>query len=144
MSKDIFILHTEGGIVQNKTPFTKFIRGLKDGKHLLERSNYNKRSNQQNRYLHGVLIPEFRKAMVNCGYDTLKNDVQAKRVLKSMFLKRQLINKETGEVIEYIQDTSDCSKEELNILIDEVIKFAAEEMSYQIPYPNEQTMIEYE
>jgi hypothetical protein len=61
-----------------------------------------------------------------------------------MFLKRRVVNKETGEVLEYIQPTRDLTKEEATVLIDEVIKFCAEEMNYQIMYPNEQSMIDYD
>lgn len=142
--KSFCVIHTEGGHIENVTSFTKWLRNLKDGKHILEASPYNKRSLPQNRYLHGVLIPEFRKALNSVGYDEVKDDIQAKLIMKSMFLKRRTANKETGEVIEYIQDTSDCTKEEIGILIDEVIKFCADEMNYQIPYPGEALTIDYE
>lgn len=144
MGKEMCIVNMEGGHVQNRKPLTVLFQSLKDGKYLLEISKSDKRSNPQNRYLHGLLIPEFRKALNSVGYDEVKTDVQAKLIMKSMFLKRQVVNKETGEVIEYIQDTSDCTKEELNILIDEVIKFCAENMNYPIAFPNEQLMMNYE
>jgi hypothetical protein len=143
MSKSFCIIHIEDGHIENTASFTKFLRNLKDGKHILEASPYNKRSIPQNRYLHGVLIPEFRKALNSVGYDEVKDDAQAKEIMKAMFLKRRVVNKETGEVLEYTQRTRDLTKEETTILIDEVIKFTAENMNYQIAYPNEQTFLSY-
>jgi len=143
MSKQLCIIHTEGGHIENQTSFTKFIRNLKDGKWMLEASPYNRRSIPQNRYLHGILIPEFRLGLNDVGYDEVKDDAQAKEIMKAMFLKRRIINKETGEVLEYTQHTSDLTKEEMNILFDEVIKFSAEHLNRQIMYPNEQSMMSY-
>lgn len=144
MSKVFAILKKETGEIINKKIIRLLFDQLKDGKYLIEISGADKRSNPQNRYLHGLLIPEFRKALNSVGYDEVKTDAQAKLIMKSMFLKRQVVNKETGEAIEYIQDTSDCTKEEMNILFDEVIKFTSENMNYQIGYPNEQLMMSYE
>lgn len=138
MSKGWVIISIEEGQIINPKPVRKLFNSLKDGKYNVEISKISRRSNQQNRYLHGVLIPEFRRALNSVGYDEVKDDEQAKEIMKQMFLKRQVVNKDTGEVLEYVQQTRDMTKEENNILIEEVIKFAAENMNYQIPYPNEQ------
>lgn len=142
--KTFCIIETKGGHVQNMTPFTKFLRELKDGRHILEAAPYNRRTNQQNKYLHAVLIPEFRKALNGVGYNEVKTNEQAKLVMKSMFLTRQVPNETGGKPVHFVQDTSALTKEELGILIEEVIQFAAENMNYQIMYPNEQALIDYE
>lgn len=144
MSKQSIIIKVKEGKIDNVVSFSKVLRNLKDGSYEVEITPINKRSNPQNRYLHGVLIPEFRKALNSVGYDEVKTDAQAKRIMKAMFLKTEVFSKETGEVLEDIKDTSDLNKEEMNILIDDVIKFAAENMNYQIPYPNEQLLMNYE
>lgn len=138
MSKSWAILTIEEGKPTNPAPLRKIFNSLKDGRYNVEVTKITKRSNQQNRYLHGLLIPEFRRALNSVGYDEVKTDEQAKEIMKQMFLKRQVINKETGEVLEYVQQTRDMTKEENGILIEDVIKFCAENMNYQIPYPNEQ------
>lgn len=135
------IVHMNSGEIQNKNSVRKFFAGLPDGKNLIEADNSKKRTCQQNRYLHGLLIPEFRKALVSVGYDSVRNDEQAKMIMKSMFLTRKIVNEDTGEVLEYVSDTHLLSATELNQLIEDVIKFCAENMSYQIPYPNEQLEI---
>lgn len=133
-----FILHKRDGEITNKSTVRKYFDQLNDGRYVVKIENRNKRTLPMNAYLHGVLIPEFRNALVNCGYDEVKNDDQAKKILKAMFLTTSITNKETGEVINYVKDTSDLTTLEMSALFDEVIKFAAENMSYQIPYPNEQ------
>lgn len=141
MSRHWTILNIRDGKPTNADNVRKLFNQLKDGKYNVDLTKIDKRSNQQNRYLHGVLIPEFRKALNSVGYDEVKTDEQSKEIMKQMFLKRQTVNKETGEVLEYVQQTRDLTKEENNILIEEVIKFCAENMSYTIPYPNEQLEI---
>lgn len=141
MSKHFTIAHIRNGEIENKKAVRTLFETLKDGKYLVEISGADKRSSPQNRYLHGILIPEFRYALNDVGYDEVKTDDQAKAIMKSMFLNAETVNKETGEVIKYIKNTRDLTKQELNILIDEVIKFCAENMNYQIAYPNEQLMM---
>lgn len=142
MSKNWCLLRIREGKVENPGEVKKLFDQLKDGKYEVDVSKVNKRSSQQNRYLHGVLIPEFRRALNSVGYDEVKTDEDSKLIMKSMFLKSHSVNQDTGEALEYIKDTSALSKEELNILIDEVIKFCAEKMNYEIQYPNEQLTID--
>lgn len=134
------IIHIRNGEIINKSAVRKAFDSLKDGRYLMDIEDRTKRSNPQNRYLHGVLIPEFRNALMSVGYDVPNNAV-AKNIMKSIFLKRSVTNLETGEMMEYIQDTSDMTKEEGSILIEEVVRFCAENMSYVIPLPNEQLTV---
>lgn len=144
MAKYLCILNIRDKKILNPKTIKTLVESLKDGKWKVEISTLDKRSLAQNAYLHGILIPEFRNALVSVGYDEVKTDSQAKQIMKSMFLSAETVNKETGEMIKYVRKTSDLTKEELNILIDEVIKFAAEHMNYQIPFPNEQVMMQFE
>jgi hypothetical protein len=127
----------ENGVFKNLKRMEAYNKDLPDGKYKVTIERISKRSLPQNAYLHGILIPEFRKALNSVGYN-IRTDDQAKEVLKATFLKDKIVNEETGEVLEYIKPTSGLTKEELNILIEEVIRFCAENMSYEIPYPNEQ------
>lgn len=116
------------------------IKLLEDGDYTMEIKKYKKpRSLQQNSYLHGVLIPCFREALNGVGYDEVKDDVQTKEILKQMFLKRSVVNKETSKVLEYVQNTSELTTEEMGIFYEEVWKFAAENLNYVIPSPGQQS-----
>lgn len=144
MAKSSIIVRIDSGEIQNKVAVRTFFTGLSDGKWLLEADNSKKRTCQQNRYLHAVLIPEFRKALNGVGYDEVRTDEQAKLLMKSMFLTREIVSKETGEMLKYVEDTHNLTTFQLNELIEAVIKFAAENMNYQIPFPNEQLEMDYE
>lgn len=137
-----FICHISNRQILNKSTVKKYFDQLADGRYLVIIQNKNKRTLPMNAYLHGVLIPEFRKALNSVGYAEVKNDDQAKLILKSMFLVDSVFNKETGEVIKYVKDTHDLTTIEMSELFEEVIRFSAANMDYQIPYPNEQLKAE--
>lgn len=130
--------------IQNPKAIRTLVESLKDSKYKVEISPVNQRSLPQNAYLHGLLIPEFRKALNSVGYDEVKTDAQAKLIMKSMFLTASIYSETQKTEINYVRRTRDLNKEELNILIEEVIKFAAENMNYIINFPNEQLMMQYE
>lgn len=125
-------------LVSNKEKMERDVRALgRDGEVELTLKFKSKRSLRQNNYLHGTLIPEFRNALNSCGY-RIKDNVMAKKILKTTFLTRHVENELTGEEIPYVLDTSDLDKKQMSELVDEVIQFAAEHLNgYQIPYPNE-------
>jgi hypothetical protein len=125
----------------NGTAIRRFFDGLKPGRYELAAKRLNKRSLQQNAYLHAVLIPEFRKALNEVGYNEVKTNEQAKLIMKSMFLTRSMEGAPGSKPVHYVQDTHDLTKEEMSTMIEEVIQFAAENLNYIIPYPNEQTAL---
>lgn len=136
-------IHIQNGVPTNQQVLDKALTELKDGRWYVDFQNKNKRTLPMNAYLHGVLIPEFRKALNSVGYAEVKNDYQAKLILKSMFLTGEVFNKETGEVIKYVKDTHDLTTVEMSELFEEVIRFTAANMDYQIPYPGEKMMINF-
>lgn len=133
------ILHTSDTGIVNRRAFDEFFKEMPKGRWLVDVKNINSRTLPQNAYLHGVLIPEFRKALNNVGYD-VKNDEQAKLVMKNMFLSRT-IEREDGAVLEYVEDTRNLTTTEMSTLVDDVVRFSAEHLGYVIPLPNEQTQI---
>ncbi len=135
MKKSSIIIRIEGGKLQDRKKMVQLL-SAPDGRYLVELSSLNKRSNQQNAYIHAVLFPEFKNALQGVGYN-IKSGEQGKEVCKKMFLTDRVVNEKTGEVLEYTKHTAELTKEEMGIFIEDVIRFAAEEMNYQIPYPNE-------
>jgi hypothetical protein len=135
------ICHISNGEIVNKKAIAKAFSELGDGRYVVKITKANKRSLDQNAYMHGVLIPEFKNALRSVGYDEVKTNDQAKLIMKSMFLTDHIVNKETGEGIPYVKDTHELTTIEMSALFEEVIKFCAEKMSYQIPFPNEQLIM---
>ena len=64
-------------------------------------------------------------------------------ICKFMFLKKSIVNKETGELYDIIGSTAKLTKFEFSETIEKVIKWAAESLKCVLPYPEEQTEIEY-
>lgn len=144
MSKKFTIINVnEAGEITNRNNLKELFT-LKKGRYMVEVSGADKRSLQQNKYIHAVLIPEFRKALNSVGYGEVKTDEQAKLVMKSMFLTREFPSETGGKPVHFVQDTSALTKEEMGVLIEEVIAFAAENMNYQIPFPGEILTLDYE
>jgi len=68
----------------------------------------------------------------------VKDNNDAHEVLKHLFLKKKIVNKETGELItEIAGSTAKLTTVEFNFFIEEIIKFGAEFLKIAIPYPNE-------
>jgi hypothetical protein len=137
-----FIIHKKDNRWINTKGLNSFLESLNDGRYKVQVSKTNKRSNPQNDYLHGVLIPEFRRALISVGYE-VQTEEHAKMLMKAKFLKTTIANAD-GEYLETIKDTRDLTKEEMSNLFEEVIRFCAENMNYIIPYPNEQMQLNYD
>lgn len=102
-----------------------------------------KRSNQQNRYYNGCLIPSVIDALVENGY--AKSELSHEIVhsfLKDKFLKVDLIS-EYGEPLPITRSTTALSTEEFNLFIDDIIRWSAEMLNYTIPLPNEQAILTF-
>lgn len=101
------------------------------------------RSLEQNSFFH-VICKEISE-------ETGQDAEVVKSTLKMMFARKQvedangepLWNKENGEPIEYIQDTSDMSKMEMADLITKSIAFALEYFNMVIQNENEQVPLKF-
>ena len=100
-------------------------------------------STEQRGYYYGVLLPIWKKLLVNQDKDNmlLNTEVLHKMAMK-MFLPpvEILLNRQTGEVVEVEPSTKNgnCSKEMYSVLIEGMIRFIAEEYGEIVPEPNEQ------
>jgi len=94
------------------------------------------RSNNQNAYYHGVVIPIMQICLRDAGY--LMTNESVHEMLKLRFLKESiLVNEETGEYLERIKSTTELSTIEFMEYILEIQKFAVEYFNTEIPSPNE-------
>jgi hypothetical protein len=88
-----------------------------------------RRSNQQNRFYHGVVIPLFAE---HCGYQF--DDMKDALALK--LLPKEVTDPTTGEVHVVPGHTSELTTKEFNALIERAQQLGAE-MGLYIPDPNE-------
>jgi thioredoxin-related protein len=134
--KDCFITKKEGK-VDNRAQLAKFINSLEDGVHYLKAEKKNKRSSNQNRYMH-LMFSLIQKGFYDRGYREIKSTEDAKYVMKELFLAYTVEN-ETGGKVKLVRRTRDLNKEQMAEFIDECIQFAAENLDVVIPPPNTQT-----
>jgi len=121
----------------------KFFNQFKDGKHLLIAKDYRKRSLPQNAYYWAVMVPLVRRGLYDAGYDEVRTDDDAHKVIKHVHLKKNIVNKQTGEVIEIDGSTAKLTIPEFNEFIESVCRWSVDFLSVYIPSPNEQ-LVEFE
>ncbi len=123
--------------------FDEALRAWPDCRIILSvRKIYNSRSIQQNAYLHGVVIPEVQRGLIDAGYSPNEVTMDAvKDLLKYRFAKKEIVNTTTGETMEMIHATHEMTTAEMTDFIEEVRRFASEYLGVYIPSPNEQLKI---
>ena len=95
-----------------------------------------KRSLQQNAYLH-LLFTIFTESLNELGNEFTVDEV--KELCKAKFALIDVMNKETGECLgQRLKGTSEMTKTELNLFIENIIRWAADYFSIVLPYPSEQ------
>ena len=96
------------------------------------------RSNNQNRYYWGCVIPIIKDAIDNSiGESSTNEDIH--HILKCKFNSKKIVNESTGEVLEVPMDTKDLITTDFEVYMNECRRFASEFFDIYIPEPNEQT-----
>jgi len=140
MSKMWCLLHIKNGEVQNKSQVKRVFDQLRDGKWLIEIGQANKRSEQQNRYYWGLVIPLVQNGIKDLGTELTKEETH--NFLKSKFNYTEIINKETGEYIQVPRSTTILNKEAFSEYIAKIQQFSAEFLNVVIPDPGQQMELE--
>src|SRR6186997_1828154 len=98
MTKNWCILRIRDGKLENPDQVRKLFDQLKDGKWLMEIGQANKRSEQQNRYHFGIVVPLVQEGIKHLGTELTKQETH--EFLKGKFNYQEIINKDTGEYIQ--------------------------------------------
>ena len=99
--------------------------------------NRKTRSNQQNAYLWGIVYPAVLFGLQDVGWE-ITNEEQVHEYCKQAFAAREVINKDTGEVISLPNSTARMQTAEFNVYVDKIKAFALEYLNITIPEPNEE------
>jgi hypothetical protein len=99
-----------------------------------------KRSNQQSRYYWGCVIPSIRHAMESKGF-LIQNNETIHDLLKVKFLKGEIVNLATGEIIETLGSTTRLTTIAFEEYLEQIRAWAAQYLDCVVPLPNEQTEI---
>lgn len=97
-----------------------------------------KRSNQQNRYY--WLVINIIKNELNKNNWKL-TDKNVHEIMKLRFLKTDIINESTGEILPLLKSTSDLTTTEEMEYLSDVCTYGRENLGCNIPEPNEQIEI---
>lgn len=96
-----------------------------------------RRSLMQNAYYFGVVLPLVVSGLNEIGYRVDKDKTH--EFLKSMFNKKELVNEQTGEILQTVGSTVDMSTVQMMEYFADITGWAAEFLNVQIPEPGEQT-----
>lgn len=99
------------------------------------------RSNPQNAYLWGVVVPMM-KYLIKEEWGDVYSKEDVHEILKSKFLFYEKVNEETGEVIRLPKSTTECSTVEMEEYLSSCRSFIKEWFGAIVPLPNEQITIE--
>ena len=79
--------------------------------------NRKTRSNQQNAYLWGVVYPAVLFGLQDAGWE-ITHEEQVHEYCKQAFAAREVINKDTGEVLSLPSSTASMQTAEFNVYVD--------------------------
>lgn len=99
--------------------------------------NRKTRSNQQNAYLWGIVYPSVLFGLQDAGWEIIDEE-QVHEYCKQAFAAREVINKDTGEVLILPNSTARMQTAEFNVYVDKIKAFALEYLNITIPEPNEE------
>ena len=142
MKFEIYSTVNNGEIKQNKNLYNEALKSF-EGKGIVItiEKRKNKRSNPQNAYFHGVVLPLVYNGLKELGHTMPLADV--KDLLKLKFLKVPIfVNEETGEITEKIKNTSELTTTEFMEFVAGIQRWSIENLGVNIPEPNENLKLE--
>lgn len=99
-----------------------------------------KRTDLQNRYYFGCVVPIIQEALKDLGHRLDKDETHY--FLREKFNYKELVNENTGESVKIPQSTTALTKTEFGEYIEKIAQWSAEFLNVAIPEPNEQTFLE--
>lgn len=133
---------------------SRWVRGRKDGDVMITfatgvDATDKKRSSKQNRYYWGIVVEQYLHAMIDTGDSTIEEVARELRtdtlldalheLLKFRFAGREVIDKDTGEVIRLPGSTSKMNPSEIGVYWDAIRADALEKYGVDIPPPPDNT-----
>jgi hypothetical protein len=103
-----------------------------------------KRSNPQNSYLHGAVLPIIRNRLIELGINEAQSKEWVFDFIKANCLVTEIVNKETGEVLKSLGKSSALSTWEFNEFVERIQQYCSEKLSLYIPDPGEDIILSLE
>ena len=102
-----------------------------------------KRSNPQNAFYYGVIIPIVQNCLRDAGY--IMTNEATHDLIKLKFLKEVILtNEDTGEVVERVKSTTELSTSQFMDFVAEISIFTNEYFGVIIPSPNDDLTLNFD
>jgi hypothetical protein len=135
----VCIIKIENGIIVNRAAVRSFFEHHEDGNWTLRSSKGVKRSNNQNAMMWGFIIPQVKEGLRDVGYEGADTSEDVHYLLKMRFLKKNIVNHDTGEVIQEIPgSTANLTTNEFSDYIEKIAKFCAEYLGFALIMPQKE------
>lgn len=133
----IFSKVVNGNLQRNKAKILQAIKSF-DGKEIeiIIKRKRKSRSNPQNAYYFGVIIPITQRA-INDEWGEIWSIQKTHEFLKNMFLFEERTNHDTSEIIKIPKSTTENSTLEQEMYHTQIRNFLLEWFNVDIPLPNE-------
>jgi hypothetical protein len=129
--------------IHNRKDMETEIAALPDGRYTIEIKKYRKnKSHEQLGYYFSCVLPMFLSAAVEQGWE-LTTVEECDAWLKSMFAERDLINRNTAEIVKIPALKRNMSTTDFMVFVDQVRNYCAEYLGVYIPEPEKQTEIDF-
>jgi hypothetical protein len=129
-------LHIKEGEITNLKALLQLAKPL-NGYYLCKLENKRKRSLPQNAYFHGPVLDLVKDVLRECGWNWIKTKGDAKKWLKNEFLKVEMLNEKTGELMPIVRDTHELTTLEFNEFLEDIARWLGE-LGIELPPPGGQ------
>lgn len=132
-----------GRFKRNINQIQQIVKSFEGKEIVLTFSKLNKkRSQKQNSYYWGVVIPIMKNTMLEIGNPMDEDDIHL--MLRVKFLKEIIsINEETGEVCERVKSSAELSTVQYMNFMSEIRFWALDFFGVDIPEPNEELLLNF-
>ena len=135
MSKAKVIIEKAHGLFNLNRLYVWFVQAA-DGVYLVEVKKVHKpRTNDQNGWLWGCIYPLMLDALNDAGWDFV-NVEQVHEFFKSIMTKESVVNKETGEIVEFPTSTATMNTVAFSAYCEKLRDYASEYLNVEIPDPD--------
>jgi hypothetical protein len=130
---------------RNRNLVLNAIKYFNDKEVVISFSNLKRsRSNSQNKFYWGVVIPLIQNGLLEATGELRSSDNIHYKILLPLFAPiNEIVNKNTGEIINEKLTSSDLTTTQFQIYFLEIQKWAAEFLNIDIPNPNEENLINF-
>ena len=143
MKKVTIYTEVKNGKITNRSKIVQILESF-EGKRIeitFQRAN-KKRSNEQNRYYWGVIVPMFQQGIFDC-FGEIWDIKTTHEHLKSNFNREEKVNKKTGEIVSLIKSTSQNSTIEMEEYHENIRTWMLTNMDIICPLPNEDLTLKF-